>query len=367
VFCGGELLPVALAEQFFSCLRAELYHQYGPTEACVDATVWRCRPGEQRTTIPIGRPIANTQIYIVDGQLQPVPIGVPGELCIGGAGLARGYLNRADHTAERFIASPFHDAESRRLYRTGDVARYRLDGTIEFLGRLDLQVKLRGFRIELGEVEAILTQHPAVRDVVAIVRDDGPGDRRLVAYLTCQRGSTASAPDLHDFVKKRLPDYMVPSAFVILDALPLTTTGKVDRRALPAPSRTREDDAQAIVLPRTSLEEAIAAIWQGVLGLDRIGIHDNFFDLGGHSLLATRVMARVRAALRVDLSLKAFFETPTVAHLSRLVSDQRSAHRSPDDLANLLDVVEGLPEDRARALLLEVSDAQGTGAPESTR
>ncbi len=366
VFCGGEPLPVALAEQFFSRLRAELYHQYGPTEACVDATVWSCLPGEGRAVVPIGRPIANTQIYIVDGQLEPVPIGVPGELCIGGVGLARGYLNRADQTAERFITSPFHEAAGTRLYRTGDVARYRLDGTIEFLGRLDHQVKLRGFRIELGEVEAVLTQHPAVRDAVAVVRDDPPGDRRLVAYLTSRDGHAVSPADLRNFVKERLPDYMVPSTFVILDALPLTTTGKVDRRALPAPPRTREQDAQAIVMPRTALEESIAGIWREVLGLDRIGIHDNFFDLGGHSLLATRIVARVRDAFGVDLRLKAFFETPTVAHLSSLVADDRGARSSPDGLANLLDVVEGLPEDRARALLAEVADDGGTAAPEKT-
>jgi amino acid adenylation domain-containing protein/thioester reductase-like protein len=319
VICSGEALPFELQERFFARLSAELHNLYGPTEASVDVTFWACERESERRFVPIGRPIANTQIYILDPQLSPVPVGVPGELHIGGIGLARGYLHRPDLTAEKFIPDPFANEAGARLYKTGDLARWLPDGNIEFLGRLDHQVKIRGFRIEPGEIEAVLSQHPAVAQAMVLARDDESDHKRLVAYIVSQAEQAPTSEALRGFLKEQLPDYMVPSAFVVLDILPLTPNGKVDRQALPLPAPTRLGLEQPFVAPRTPTEKALARIWAEVLRIERVGIHDNFFALGGHSLLTTQVAFRARHAFQVELPLHCLFEAPTVVGLAQVI------------------------------------------------
>ncbi|MBA2448198.1 MAG: amino acid adenylation domain-containing protein [Chloroflexi bacterium] len=292
-------------------------NHYGPTE-CTVVTTWGPVSADSETGAPppIGRPIANTRVYVLDRQLQPVPVGVPGELHIGGDGLAQGYLHRPELTAERFVSDPFGGEPGARLYKTGDLARYCPDGSLEFLGRLDDQVKIRGFRVEPGEVEVVLGQHPAVREAVVLAREDQRGDQRLVAYVVAVQDSTPTPTDLRGFLRAKLPEYMVPAAFVPLAALPLTPNGKVDRRALPAPDRSGPELDSGFVPARTPVEATLARMWAEILGLDRVGIHDDFFALGGHSLLATQLVSRVRDAFRVDLPLRRLFETPTIAGLA---------------------------------------------------
>jgi amino acid adenylation domain-containing protein len=357
---GGDTLHQGPPPQ----LPFTLTNNYGPTEATVVATAGIV-PAHARTERPpeIGRPIANTQVYLLDAHMQPVPIGVPGELYIGGVGVARGYLGRPDLTAERFVPNPFvttnderrmtnDDTDARpvilrpssfvRLYKTGDLARYRPDGDIMFLGRRDSQVKLRGFRIELGEIEALLAQHPAVQDGVVLVRGEASGTRRLVAYVVPtedagRRTNDESAPsssvvrpssfasELRAFLAARLPEYMLPAAFVVLDALPKTPNGKLDRQALPPDAVARESEYGAP--PRSPIEELLVGIWSDILGRSHVGIHDNFFALGGHSLLATQVIARIRAALGIELPLRSLFETPSIAGFAEQVAlTQRLAH-----------------------------------------
>lgn len=323
---GGEALPAALAQQLAGVFSGEIVNMYGPTETTVwSATFPAALHPSSIATVLIGRPIANTQIYIVDRNLEPTPTGVPGELLIGGDGLARGYLRRAELTAEKFIASPFRAGE--RLYRTGDLARFRADGAIEFLGRIDHQVKLRGHRIELGEVEAVLGRHPGVRECVAIVREDTPGDARLMAYFVASGPVAPTAADLREHMKRHLPDHMTPSAFVALGKLPLTPNGKVDRRALPAPGVARIEAATPAA-PASDVEDAIAAIWRQRLGVEKIGRHDNFFDLGGHSLLIVQVQAQIRSQLGVDLPVIKLFQYPTLATLAGCVSGANGNMRS---------------------------------------
>ncbi len=302
VNAGGEVLHVELQERFFACLTADLYIGYGPTEATVGVTYWICKRGSNQCTVPIGRPIVNTQIYILDCHLQPVPIGVPGELHIGGIGLARGYLNRPDLTAEKFIPNPFSNKPGSRLYKTGDLARYLTDGNIEFLGRLDNQVKIRGFRIELGEIGVALSQHPAVRETVVLAREDIPGNKRLVVYVVPGQKQAPTFNELRGFLQQKLPEYMVPSSFVFLDTLPLTPNGKVDRRALPAPDRTRPEPGETFVAPHSPLESLIAEVWKEVLGVDQVSVYDNFFDLGGHSLLSMKVVAHLEKKLGLRIN-----------------------------------------------------------------
>jgi len=295
-----------------------LHNQYGPTESHVVTEYTLNPPCQTEPELPpIGRPIANTKIYVLDPNLDPTPIGVAGELHIGGDGLARGYLNRPELTKEKFIANPFSSEPGARLYKTGDLGRYLPDGNIEFLGRIDDQVKVRGFRIEPGEIETVLCRHPEVLESVVSAREDGIGEKSLVAYIVSGTDHDLNSGRLRDFLKEKLPEYMIPNAFVFLDSLPLTASGKVDRRALPAPDRSRPELVEAYLAPRNQTEELLTKIWTEVLKLERIGIHDNFFDLGGHSLLATRVVSRIREIFRIDLALRALFEMPTVASLSK--------------------------------------------------
>ncbi|MBP5975680.1 amino acid adenylation domain-containing protein [Brasilonema sp. CT11] len=312
ILCGGEALPWDLVNQLLA-KSASLWNLYGPTETTIWSTV--CQLESHDSLISIGRPIDNTQIYILDQNLQPVPVGVPGELHIGGAGLARGYLNRPELTQEKFIPNPFEEAGGSKLYKTGDLARYLLDGNIEYLGRIDNQVKIRGFRIELGEIETALSQHPHVQASCVIAREDAPGDKRLVAYIVPQAQVTLTISELRSGLKKKLPDYMVPSAIVILESLPLTPNAKVDRRALPAPELSNEL-LEKYVAPRTPIEEMLALLWAQVLKVELVGRHDNFFELGGHSLLATQLISRVRSGLKVELPLRSLFAAPTIAELA---------------------------------------------------
>ncbi|MEQ8387017.1 MAG: amino acid adenylation domain-containing protein [Coleofasciculus sp. A1-SPW-01] len=322
VFCGGEALSIALQERFFARLNAELHNLYGPTEAAIDVAYWHCQPGTQGSSVPIGRPVANTQIYILDAHLQPVPIGVLGEIHLGGIQLARGYLNRPELTAERFINNPFIDEfKSPNLYKSGDLARYMPDGSIEFIGRIDNQIKLRGFRIELGEIEAVLRQQDQVKDAVVIATEDQLSNKRLVAYFV-SNSEQSITDELRSLLKTKLPDYMVPSVFVRLEALPLMPNGKIDRRALPKPE-IEDTLSTQFVPPRTVTEEELAQIWTSVLGIKQVGIHDNFFELGGHSLLATQVISRIRQAFNVELPLRALFEAPTVAELAERIETIR--------------------------------------------
>ncbi len=326
VFCGGETLRPEIVERFFAQVQAELYNLYGPTEATVDATFWQCQPGSRTRSVPIGRPLANVQTYVLDRNLQPVPIGVRGELCLGGVGLARGYCGHPEFTAETFIPHPFHGEPGARLYRTGDVASYRPDGSIQFLGRIDRQVKIRGNRVELGEIEAVLRHHPTVGDVVVVVRDESNetssvvrSGKSLVAYVVPADGGKPSVSELLDFLREKVPAYMQPAAFVMLDRLPLTANGKLDLSALPPPGGGRPELAEELVPPRTLLEETIALAWAELLGVDQLGVHDNFFDLGGHSLLATQVISRLYRAFGVQLPLRVLFESPTIGGLAEAI------------------------------------------------
>ncbi|HEY7496545.1 MAG TPA: non-ribosomal peptide synthetase, partial [Candidatus Tectomicrobia bacterium] len=323
---GGEALDETTWTSLAANAKTHFYNVYGPTECTVDATVCSVQAAPPEPTI--GRPIANTQIYILDEQLRPVPIGVPGELHIGGAGLARGYVNDAALTAEKFIPHPFSDRPGARLYKTGDLATYLSDGNIMFLGRRDSQVKLRGIRIELGEIEAVLGQHPAVRETVVIVREDSPGDIRLVAYVVASQEPDAAMPELRSFLRGQLPEYMIPSAFVILDRLPLTRNGKVDRQALPGPESIPPALKAAYVAPRTQIERTMATVWQEVLQVEKVGINDNFFDLGGHSLLMVRLHSRLREVFHKDISLIDIFRNPNVGLLSKYFSEEQSQRPS---------------------------------------
>ncbi|MBR8835868.1 MAG: amino acid adenylation domain-containing protein [Stigonema ocellatum SAG 48.90 = DSM 106950] len=356
VMCSGEALPFKLQERFFARLNADLHNLYGPTEAAVDVTFWASERHSHKHIVPIGRPIANTQIYLLDTHLQPVPVGVPGELHIGGVGLARGYLNQAELTALKFIPNPFSNSPGARLYKTGDLARYQPDGSIEYLGRADYQVKLRGFRIELDEIEAVLSQHPAVREVVVLVRDtnrnekrrdftpftdvENPsnitglrrllkgeiaelqaeyGKERLVAYFVTRSKPAPTVTELRRFLLEKLPNYMVPAAFVMLDALPLMPNGKIDRRSLPDPGKARPDLEKAFVAPRTQVEEVLAEVWAEMLNIEQVGIHDNFFELGGDSIRSIQVLAKAQAR-NLSFSLQQLFQHQTIDTLAQEVT-----------------------------------------------
>ena len=321
VFASGEALPLAVQKRFLERLpHAELLNHYGPTEAAVEVTQWRCRAEEN--PIPIGYPGANSRLYVLDERLQPVPMGVPGELFIAGEQVARGYLNRAALTAEKFIPNPFCSVAGERMYSTGDLARLRSDGPIEFLGRLDSQVKLRGFRIELGEIESALVQHPAVLEAVVVLQEKEDGEQYLAAYFTGK--DRQAAPDvatLRAYLLEKLPDYMTPAVYVPMKSLPRTSSGKIDRRRLPRPEAPLMETAYAPA--HTPAQEMLAGIWSKMLDRPRVGIHDNFFELGGHSLLAIRVVSRIRDSFQVEMPLQTIFAQPTIAHLAQWIEQQR--------------------------------------------
>jgi amino acid adenylation domain-containing protein len=360
------------------------FNAYGPTETTVCAALFRCDPRDPASP-PIGKPIVNTKLYVLDPLLQPVPIGVPGELHVAGISLARGYLNRPELTAERFIPNPFVESEIRdagsenwpfedtqrnsqfiipnsRLYRTGDLVRYRADGNLEFLGRLDQQVKVRGFRIELGEIEAALSGHPQVHAAALVAREERPGDMRLVAYVVPAEESAPKTGDLRSYLRRSLPEYMVPAAFVFLESLPVSPSGKVDRQGLPALEGARPELEQAYVAPRGEVETRLAALAAELLGLDQIGIYDNFFELGGHSLLATQFVSRVREIFAVDLPLRELFEHPNVAELAERVADLlETGQRDADKIAEALALLGRLSGEEVQALLAEKELPQGEG------
>jgi amino acid adenylation domain-containing protein len=323
VIVAGEQLQVtpAVRAMFTTLGDARLHNQYGPSEThVVTACTLSGDPAGWPALPPIGTPVANTQVYVLDAHREPVPVGVPGELYLGGVQVARGYIHRPELTAEKFLADPFNAGG--RMYRTGDRVRFLPDGNLEYLGRTDDQVKWRGFRIEPGEIETVLSAHSTVKQAAVLLREDSPGDKRLVAYVV----GTAGAPDaeqLRAHLKAQLPDYMVPSIIVALDALPLTPSGKLARRALPVPDYA--DAAQTYVAPRTPVEEALTQIWAEVLGVDTVGIHDDFFQLGGHSLLATQLISRIRDTLKVELPLKYLFRNPTAESLASSIESLRMA------------------------------------------
>jgi amino acid adenylation domain-containing protein len=335
---SGEALPVDLWREFSTAMpEAALINLYGSSEVAADVTCYDTREaGNETGSIPIGRPIANTQIWILDSRRRLVPIGVPGELYAGGAGLARGYLNRSDLTAERFVPNPFSTDPNARLYKTGDLARYRADGNIEYLGRMDHQVKIRGFRVEFEEVEAALRRHPDVRDAVASFADDA-GGKRLLAYVAPgERKPTVE--ELQTFMQGILPDYMVPSAFFVLDALPRTPSGKIDRHALAGAASA--NDKSEVLTPRTETERQIYDIWRKILRVERIGIRDNFFRIGGHSLAAAQMAARIRAAFHIELPLADVFKFPTLEALATRIEDAVFAQSDPEALKQLLNDIE---------------------------
>jgi amino acid adenylation domain-containing protein len=341
---AGEECPAELVRKWGE--RHRFFNLYGPTEATIWATASLCVEGDRKPSI--GRPIPNVRIHLLDSHRHPVWVGVPGEIYIGGMGVARGYLNRPELTAERFIADPF--VAGGRLYRSGDLGRYRADGNIEFLGRIDHQIKIRGYRIEPGEIEAALSAHHGVAESVVMSREDHPGDRRLVAYIAGGEQARLAPREIQQFLAERLPEHLIPNTFVILEALPRTTNGKIDRRALPAALGGRSNKADSYVPPRTSIEQEITKLWAEILKADRVGIHDNFFtDLGGHSLLATQLMSHLRNWVHVDLPLRLLFQAPTVAGLAEEIARAQVEQTPADVLAEVL------------AELRQLSDAEVAG------
>jgi amino acid adenylation domain-containing protein len=315
VICSGEALPAAVQERFFMRLKAELHNLYGPTEASVDVTYWKCLRAEDHRAVPIGRPIANTQMYVLDQHLNAVPVGVKGDLYIGGVGLGRGYQNRPELTAEKFIPDRLGTEAGQRLYKTGDLARYRADGSLEFLGRSDFQVKVRGFRIELGEIEGALQSHEGIKEAVVVARAGTEGDHRLVAYLVPSGESAPGISELRGYLQERLPSYMVPAQFITLAQMPLSKNGKVDRKALPEPGKERPEIEEQYVEASNAEEKVLAEVWRQVLGVERVGVHDNFFNLGGDSIRSLQVITKARA-LGLQITLQQLFQTPAIHGLA---------------------------------------------------
>ncbi|MGB5255194.1 MAG: amino acid adenylation domain-containing protein, partial [Sedimenticolaceae bacterium] len=312
VICSGEALPFKLQHRFFERIDAELHNLYGPTEAAIDVSYWECRPDGGSGSVPIGFPVANTQLYVLDTHKRPVPTGVPGELFIGGVQLARGYVGRDDLTAERFVPDPFNIKPGSRLYSTGDLVRRLPDGCIDFIGRIDHQVKLRGFRIELGEIEAVLLQHSGIRQCAVIVYGTSAEDQRLAAYCVSDDGDAPSRSELLSLMRMKLPEFMVPAHITFLSALPLTANGKLDRKGLPDPARLTGDGTPSLLESVNNVVDKIIGIWRDVLGIDSVGLDNNFFDLGGHSLLLAQVRKQLEEAFDASLSMTELFQYPTV-------------------------------------------------------
>jgi pristinamycin I synthase-3/4 len=355
ILASGEnlLLPECLQARRVFGRQLSIFNQYGATECTMSQTFYRVPETATQGVAPAGKPIANSQVFILDRQLGPCPVGVAGEVYLGGVGVARGYLLNPDLTAEKFLPHPHAQEGGARLYRTGDLARYLPDGNVELLGRLDRQVKVRGMRVEPGEIESALCSHANVRAAAVVAREDTTGDKRLVAYVVVRRPEEGQ--DFRAFLKERVPEHMLPSALVVLESLPLTPNSKIDHAALPAPKWSATDSSRSYVAPRSPVEETLCGIWAEILDVERVGIQDNFFELGGHSLLATRVMSRIRQTLRIELPMRALFEQPTVAALAATLEPE--AHRAPSEmemLAQILQRVDALSPDEARALLEEI-------------
>jgi amino acid adenylation domain-containing protein len=354
VIFGGEALDFHSLEPWFDRhgdQGPQLVNMYGITETTVHVTYRPITATDVSTGRGslIGVPLSDLDLCVLDQNQNPVPIGVPGELYVGGAGVGRGYLNQPELTAERFIPHPFREG-AQRLYRSGDLVRYLPNRDIEYLGRMDDQVKIRGFRIELGEIEATLSQHPAVRDVVVVLREDEPTDERLVAYMVAS-GQAPTVSELNTFLRKRVPEHMVPASFAFLDVLPLTPNGKVDRRNLPAPDQCRPEQESPFIAPRTPVEELLATMWTDLLKVERVGIHDNFFELGGHSLLITQVASRIQQEFQVHLPLRVLFDAPTIALLSAAVATAQLGQANAAEVAHLLEELQQLSPDEVKALL----------------
>ncbi len=322
IISGGEACSPDIVNTWAPGRR--FFNGYGPTETTIWSSVIACLANQP---ITIGRPIFNTHLYILNEGLQPQPVGIPGELFIGGIGLARGYLNRPDLTAQHFLPHPFSSEPSARLYRTGDLARWLPDGTIDILGRIDHQVKLRGYRIELGEIEAILEQHPTIRQAIVVVAEGTAGEQFLLAYLTCAPENRPAFDELRRYLQGKLPSYMLPARFMVLDALPLLPNGKVDRRALARRELILLEPECSIDESLTPIEERLLKIWSDILGLKHIGIHDNFFDLGGHSLSATRLISRVHSSLHIDIPVRTIFEAPTINSFAYIIEEKQGSRR----------------------------------------
>jgi amino acid adenylation domain-containing protein len=352
LLAGGDVLSVSHVERFLAAADegAVLINGYGPTENTTFSCTHRMSSGWQAggASVPIGSPIANTQVYVLDQQLQLVPVGVSGELYLAGAGLARDYLRRPELTAEKFVPHPYTAIPGARLYRTGDQVRRLLDGNLEFLGRIDQQVKIRGFRVELGEIEMALNTHSKVREAVVVARADENGARRLIAYVVGDAPST----ELRSYLQERLPDYMVPSQFVSLTELPLTVNGKVDRRALPDPENECARTEEEFVGPRSPAEEMLASIWTDVLRTPRVGIHDSFFELGGESILAIKLISRINKDFDIELPVRALFEQPTIARLATFIVQHQAERADEEELLKLLEELGDVSEDEARSLLI---------------
>jgi aspartate racemase len=328
LIAGGDVLSPTHVDKVARSLSCQLINGYGPTENTTFTCCEKLTAGSVHGSVPIGKPISNTQVYVLTSDLEPVPVGVPGELFVGGDGLARGYLHDPATTAERFLPNPFASERGERLYRTGDRVRYRDDGSLEFLGRLDHQVKIRGYRIEAAEIETELLDHPDVGHAVVVAQHHGPDERRLIAYFTPANGQVVSGTELRNYLKERLPDYMVPAGFVSLDELPFTASGKVNRPALPAYELATAGLQEEFIAPRTPVEEAIAEIWKNILKLESVSVRDNFFELGGHSLLAVRLISEIEKLYGEKIRLTALFQGATVEHLAEMVA----AKKPHDDL-----------------------------------
>jgi acyl-coenzyme A synthetase/AMP-(fatty) acid ligase len=341
LLAGGEALPADQVNRFIDVMGPErLINGYGPTEVATFTCFHRfAERVDQSRAVPIGRPISNTAVYVLDQSLNPVPFAVKGHIYASGPGLARGYHNNSDLTAERFLPDPFSGGPGERMYATGDAGCHRREGHIEFLGRLDNQIKLRGYRIELGEIESVLASYPGVSAAVVVIRTDKTGERRLAAYVAGKPGGRLTSDELRDHAKAALPQFMIPSWFVVVDGIPLTRSGKVDRSALPDPSIDIPSNDAQFEPARNAIEEGLALIWMRVLGRERISIHEDFFNLGGHSLLATQVVSRIREAFEVDLPLRSLFENRNISRLGAAVE------------ALLLDRLEALSEEEAAGLL----------------
>jgi amino acid adenylation domain-containing protein len=360
---GGEASRWSLIERLRRLMAGcEIYNHYGPTETTVGA-VAQMLEGEEKERaglVGLGRPMGNMRAYVMREEMEVVGVGEVGELYIGGAGVGRGYLGGAEQTAERYVPDPNSERGGERLYRTGDVARYRPDGVIEFLGRVDNQIKIRGFRIEIGEIETALVSHPSVREAIVLVREDAPGEKRLIAYVVGARHQLSIVSnELRAYLKERLPEYMLPLAFIQIDALPLSPNGKVDRLALPSPEQMKVVSADVRIAPRTPLEEILCGIWQEVLRTEKVGVTDNFFELGGHSLLVTQVISRVREVFRVELPVRRLFDAVTIEQLSRIIIENETKPGQTERIARTLETVRNMPEEERRKILQRKREEMG--------